>query len=450
MVSIAGYDAIVPLPYALVVNLPVFELARTPGRFMFLFAPAFAMLAGYGMSALWSSRVISQRNRWLRYGLAMALALFLYADYQFFDGFPTVPADIPQAIHDLNARDDIRAIYNAPYQHLLAAKEALYLQTAHGKALVAGQDTRQTPVDPAKLALLANFQPPLLAEAGVDIVILNKVRASEIRQLETLLRRARARLGEPFYENGRFALFENPVSSAPLDAVYSVTADEQGHVTFIYKEQPGWLEYRATLQAENRRVHLLLNDVRLQTQIINGAAKVSLPLPMARRGYHTFRIALDPPCPERIDAAVLLCRNVSIADVELEALTKGPIYDPIRIEGGIELAGYDMPKQFAETFPIRFWWRFAAERSANDVRFIHVLDKNRRLMTQDDTSFGHVPAVSERTETVMLNLRALPAGDYLVLAGWYALPDAVRYDVLTNVDGSQDNTIVLGTIRVGE
>lgn len=448
--SIASYDVIAPLPYALAVNLPVFELARTPGRFMFLFALAIAMLAGYGMAALWSSGLIARRNRYLRYGFALAAAVLLYADYQFFDGFPTVPADIPQAIHDLNARGDIRAIYNAPYNHLLAAKEALYLQTAHGKPLIAGQDTRQTPVDPAKLALLADFQPPLLDEAGVDVVILNKVRASEIRQLDALSQRARSRLGEPFYENGRFALFENPVASAPLEAVYWVASDEEPHVTYIYKERPGWLAYRAVLRAANRRVHLLLNDVRLQTQVINGEAEVSLPLPIARRGYHTFRIALDPPCPERIDSAVLLCRDAAIADAELDALTDGPIYDPIRMEGGIELAAYHMPAQFAETFPIHFWWRFADERSANDVRFIHVLDDNHRLMTQDDTSFGHVAAASERAETVTLNLRALPPGDYQVLAGWYALPDAIRYDVLTNVAGSQDNTIALGTIRVGE
>ncbi len=448
--SIAGYDAIVPLPYALVIHLPVFELARTPGRFMFLFAAAFAMLASYGMSTLWSSRVISQRNRYLRYGFALAFAILLYKDYQFFDGFPTVPADIPQAIHDLNARDDIRVIYNAPYQHLLAAKEALYLQTAHGKALVGGQDTRQSPVDPARLALLANFQPPLLAEAGVDMVILNKARAAEIGELETLFGRARLQLGEPFYEDERFALFENPLSHAALAAVYSVTPTEEPHLTFIYKEQSGWLEYRATLKARNRRVHFLLNDVILQTRIINGETALSLPLPIARPGYHTFRIALDPPCPQHIDTTVLLCHDVALEAVELEALTRGPIYDPIRIEADIELAGYYMPQQFAETFPIRFWWQFGSERSANDVRFVHVLDKNSRLMAQRDDSFGDIQAMSERTETVLLDLNGLPAGDYLVLTGWYALPDAIRYDVLTNVEGAQNNTVVLGTLHVDE
>ena len=443
VLSVVGYDVALPLPYALAVDLPGLGLARTPGRFMFLFAPALAMLAGYGMAALWSSRVIARRNRYLRYGFALVIALLVYADYQFFGEFPTVSSDIPQVVHDLKARGDIRAIYNAPYHNHAAAKEALYLQTAHGKPLIAGQDTRRTPVDPAKLELLADFQPPLLDEAGVDIVILNKIYADE-----TLMRRARLQLGGPFYEDGRYALFENPSPSAPLADVYSVKLDEQE--SYIYKAQPGWLTHRATLQAENRRVHLLLNGARLQTQVIRGEREVSAPLPIARAGYHTFRLALDPPCPERIDTAALMCRDVSIVDAKLAALTNGPIYDPIRIEGGIELAAYHMPAQFTEAFPIRFWWRFAAEHEATDVRFVHVLDKNRRLMTQDDTSFGQVQAASERAETVMLNLRGLPPGEYLALTGWYALPDAIRYDVLTNVEGSQDNTIVLGTIRVGE
>ena len=48
---IAGYEAVVPLPYALLMNLPLYDLARTPERFMLLFALMFAMLAGYGAAA---------------------------------------------------------------------------------------------------------------------------------------------------------------------------------------------------------------------------------------------------------------------------------------------------------------------------------------------------------------------------------------------------------------
>jgi hypothetical protein len=463
IISISGYDTIVPLPYALFTELPIFGLARTPGRFMFLFAVAFAMMAGYGMSTIWTSSWIRNSRRGIRYVLVIALGIFIFADYQFFDGsalllsgkaefkgFPTRTAEIPQAIYDLSERDDIRSVFNVPYNNLLSAKEALYLQTAHGKALIAGQVARETPVDEAKLALLQSFEPPLLTDAGVNIVIINKQRADQMKQMNTLIQRARVHLGDPIYEDNRYAIFENPISNAVPDAVYTVTPDDAQDFTYIYKEQPGWIEYTATFNADNRMVHLFLNDEKLHTWTVSGETALSLPLPIGRRGYNTFRIELDPPCPERFDAEVLVCRDVIISDIEIMPLTSGPIYDPIRIEGGIELAAFYMPDEFEGDLSVRLWWRFDQPRPDTDVRFIHVLDQNRRLMAQDDQSLGNISADTEWTETISLDLSDLPVGDYTVLTGWYASADGIRYDVLTNVEGAQDNTITLGTFTISE
>lgn len=449
-ISIAGYETIVPLPYALFTELPIFGLARTPGRFMFLFAVAFAMVAGYGMSAIWTSQWVRNSRRGLRYVLVIGFALFMFADYQFFDGFPMRTATIPQAIYDFRERDDIRAVFNVPYDNLLSAKEALYLQTAHNKSLIAGQVARETPVDESKLALLQSFETPLLTDAGADIVIINKQRANQMGQLSTLMQRARIHLGFAIYEDDRYAIFETPSSNAVPEAAYTVTPDDARDITYIYKEQPGWLEYTATLNADNRVVHMLLNDEHLHTWTIHGETRLSLPLPIGRRGYNTFRIILDPPCPDPINNPVLVCKDVTISDIEIMPLTNGPIYDPIRIEDGIELASFYMPDEFDDTLSVRLWWRFEQPRADTDVRFIHVLDKNRRLMAQDDSSLGNIIADTESTETVTLDLSGLPAGDYTVLAGWYALPDAIRYDVLTNVAGAQDNTIIMGTFTIAE
>ena len=451
--SVAGYSAVIPLPFAFLMNLPLVDLARTPGRFMFLFAAAFAIMAGYGMSALWSSPVFRRRNRALRFGMALILALLIFHDYQLFERFPTIPAAIPDAIHELRDRKDIRAVLNVPFDNLLAAKEAMYLQTAHGKPLIAGQDTRATPVDPARLTLLSTFQPTLLAEAGADIVILNKARVAEDGQFESLYRQALGNLGVPFYEDQRFAIFEvRPTRfSVGLDWIYSTVSDEQSHAIFIYKEQPGWLEFRATLRADDRQVRLLMNGTPLQTLRIVGETPFSIPLPIARRGYNTFRIELDPPCPEQIDTRILLCHGVALDDVELKVLTQGAIYDPIRIADGIELSGYYMPEDFAAEPVIHFWWSFDEPRSANDVRFVHVLDDNRGLGDQNDDTIGFAAAGSDFLESVRFeNVSSLPAGTYMVLTGWYELPEMVRYDVLTNVDGAQDSTILLGSFEVVE
>ena len=450
--SIAGYDAVVPLPLAFLLNLPLFEFALKPSRFMLLFALAFALLAGFGMSALWSSRIARNRHRYAQYVLAFLLALGVLEDYKLYPGFPTLPAEIPNGIHALERRRDIRAIYNAPYDDLPAARHAMYLQTAHGKAIIAGHDAIATTADPARLELLQGFQPALLAEADADVVIINKARARETGQLDLLSWRAQTLLGEPFYDDPRFALYETPFTRDAPSAVLATTANAQSHSAYIYKAQPGWLEFSAILEAVNRTVHLTLNDTPLESLNVNGRIPLSIPLPIARRGYHILRIAQDPPCPERIDTTLLVCQRVSVEDVDIRVLSSGAIYDPIRMEGGIVLAGYFLPQTASDAVSIRLWWQFEADRTANDVRFVHILDANGLPVPERpaDRSFGKIETGTELTETVTLDAGKLAAGEYSVLTGWYALPDAIRYDVLTNVDGAQNDTIVLGSIRVSE
>ncbi len=446
---IAGYEAVVPLPYAFLMNLPVFELARSPGRFMFLFVAMFALLVGFGAATFWSSRFVQRRHRYAQKALAIVIALLLIEDYKYFNEFPTVPAEIPQEIILLNQRRGIRAIYNAPYDNSLAAKEAMYLQTAHGKPLIASHDDRAGTADTARLELLASFRPSLLTNADADVVIFNKAHATRSVQLG-LLQRARQWLGEPFYEDQRYAVFDTPFSPEQTPKLHSTKWDGQTHVTYIYKEQPGWMEFSANLEAVSRRVHLSLNGTPLETLQVNGRIPVSIPLPIARNGYHTFRIALDPPCPDRIDTQLLFCQAVTVDNVNTRVLTNGAIYDPVRIADGIVLAGYYLPKQFEDEVAIRLWWRFESDRTTNDVRFVHILDENG-LPVQDrpeDHSFGEIAAGSELTETLKLDTTTLAEGEYNVLTGWYELPFAIRYDVLTNVDGAQNDTIVLGTIRV--
>ena len=264
--------------------------------------------------------------------------------------------------------------------------------------------------------------------------------------------RAQTLLGEPFFDDQYFALYETPFTRDAPSAVLATTANSQSHITYIYKAQPGWLEFSAILEAVNRMVHLSLNDTPLETLNVNGRIPLSIPLPIARRGYHTLRIALDPPCPERIDTTLLICQRVSVEDVEIRVLSSGAIYDPIRMEGGIVLAGYFLPRTASGDVSIRLWWQFEGDRSANDVRFVHILDANGLPVRERpaDRSFGQIATGTELTETVTLDAGMLAAGEYSVLTGWYALPNAIRYDVLTNVDGAQNDTIVLGSIRVTE
>ena len=448
--QIAGYSTVIPLPFALFMDLPVIDLAGAPGRFMVLFGVAASIMAAYGMATLFGGRVFQRRRRVLRYGMAAILALLLVGDYLFYAPFPTAPAAIPDAVHALRDRGDIRAVFNLPQGDAMTANEALYLQTAHGKPLIAGHETGATPVDRAKLTLLSTLQPALLADAGADIVLLNKARAAATGKLDALYEAARQTLGAPTYDGDRFAIFElrwrrGVMLSRP---VWSTETDNGSRYVYVFKAQAGWLELRAQLNAEKRRVRMSLNGAPLQSLDISGGADLRMPLPIARRGYNTFSLALDPPCPQQYDSAALQCYGVSLDSVEIRELSRGAIYDPIRVASGIELSGYRVEGDFRDELVIHLWWSFDETRHSGEQRFIHVLDEQRRLVRQNDISFGAAEAGSDHLESVRLDFRDIAPGDYLALTGWYSLPDMVRYDVLTDVDGAQDNTIVLGRITV--
>ena len=451
-VAIAGYEIVLPLPFAALSGLPLFQLAGQPDRFLLLFALAFALLAGFGADSLWSSRLMQRRQPWLRLAIAVLVVLLLVEDYRLTGEMPSAPSNPPQAIRDLAARPDIRAIYNLPYDQAWTLKQALYLQTAHGKPIFAGGDHYASGPDKAQMDLLSRFEPSLLWNAGADVVIIHKAPHMDEVALAQMLRRARQQLGEAIYEDESRSVFQTPWSRTTPPLLFATRSDENTHTTYMYKAQPGWLELNAALEATNRRVNLSLNGAMLDSLEVNGKIALSLPLPIARRGYHSLLIELDPPCPPRIDMALLFCHSVTVELVDIRVLSTGTIYDPIRIEDDIMLAGYYLPDQAEDELAVRFWWRFEAPRSANDVRFVHLLDETGRLVPgrQDDTSFGALDAGDELTETVRFDTRFLPAGEYRVLTGWYRLPDAVRYDVLTNVPGAQDDTILLGIVRVGE
>ncbi len=450
-IAIIDYEIIVPMPFAALLGLPLFQLAGQPDRFLLLFALALAMLAGFGADVLWSSRLMQRRSAWLRLTIAGIVVLLLVEDYRLGAEMPSAPANPPQAIRDLAERPDIRAIYNLPYDEAWSLKQALYLQTAHSKPIFSGGAHYAAAADTAQLNLLSRFEPALLWQAGADVVIIHKAPSLDKVTLAQTLRRARQQLGEPIHDDEKRSVFQTPLSRATPPLLYATQANENTHATYIYKAQPGWLELNATLQAANRRVNLSLNDTLLDSLAVNGKVSLSLPLPIARRGYHSLLIALDPPCPPRIDPALLFCHDVTVEQVDIQVLSTGKIFDPIRIEDDIMLAGYYLPDQADEELALRFWWRFEAPRSASDVRFVHLLDEAGRMVPgrQDDSSLGALQAGDELTETVRFDTRFLPAGDYRVLTGWYRLPDAIRYDVLTNVPGAQDNTIQLGIVRVG-
>ncbi|GAB5490471.1 MAG: hypothetical protein Phog2KO_06860 [Phototrophicaceae bacterium] len=236
-VLIAGNP--IPLPFALLQNLPGFSLARTPARFNFALAIALAVMVAYGMSWIWQQRT----DKW-RYGLALVLSFTILVEYQSFWAQPLRTATVPQEIINLRNDESIDAIFNIPYQHALSAKDALFLQTGHEQPLIAGQITRTTPVNPAMLAMLqGTLDPILLNQVHADIVILHRARASEIGELEILESRANEQLGAPIYQDEQIAIYRVPQSDTDNGLVYDFerpNIDLSGGMTLIGSDIYDW------------------------------------------------------------------------------------------------------------------------------------------------------------------------------------------------------------------
>jgi hypothetical protein len=297
--------ATIPLPFALVQNLPAFNLARTPARFNFTLALALAVMVGYGTQWLW------ERLGKGHYLLMILLAAGILWEYQSFWPMPLLPAAIPQAVVDLREEAGLRAVFDIPYDHALAAKDGLYLQTGHELPLLAGQITRTTPVNPAMLAILQEtLDPALLQDVGVDIVILHRQRAGN--NAEALANRANQKLGAPIYEDASITIYRVPQVEAielnyAFDERETLFADGitlTGAKPFVWENKIYvWLRWyfaAPRVETDIRFVHILdaHGDIVLQSDIAfgvigageQGAELVPFDASGLEAGYYTVRV----------------------------------------------------------------------------------------------------------------------------------------------------------------
>jgi hypothetical protein len=322
----------IPLPFVLLQNLPGFSLARTPARFNFTLAIAMAVMTAYGIRWL----VSISSDKWRRV-IAVFISIVIIWEYQVFWPQPLLESELPQAITDLHDDENVRAVFNIPYQHILAAKDSLYLQTGHELPLIAGQITRTTPVNPAKLAILqATLEPFLLKAVGADIVILHRTRAREIGELATLATQANLQLGSPIYSDERIAIYRVPDETSPSDT-------------------------------------LLSYDITIQNTVFQD-------------GIHLSRTWIG-------------------------------VWD--------------------EALYIWLEWQFTVTRSANDVRFVHVLDENNNIVFQSDIPLGEIEASEGQSELLQFPVHDLPSGTYSIRVGWYNLSHDTLRNYLTE-DGQGD------------
>ncbi|MEZ4669280.1 MAG: hypothetical protein R3E39_15350 [Anaerolineae bacterium] len=451
---IGGYETRVTLPWALLYDLPGFSLARTPGRFSFLLALALAVMAGYGYAAV--SQKLSAKGQspgfpYSALGTALLMLLILF-DYQSFWPLPTYDAAIPQPVYALAQRSEVRAVFDVPWDNLLAAKDALWLQTAHEKPMIAGQVTRRTPASPAKLAVLEQtLNPALLREAGADVVIVHKHYDTDGKAEQS----AQSQLGAASYEDEQIALFDVPPdagSSPDLQVITPPRTSTNTSTLYAYTSQPGWLNVYLGSVGTNPAFSLSVDDVVLREWPENTYSyeySVHVPLPTA--GYHTVTLNMSPACPEQTGATLRCYSSAPVMTWEggaQGAFLAANFDAAVDFAGGLRLKAWLLTEREKQRV-IHLWWQFDQPRSGQDIRFIKVLNEQGVAVASVDEGLGDHAAGSQWVESVNLDVAAdLPVGTYSVYVGWYTYPDLTRFKVLSDVTGAVDGWALVGEFAV--
>ncbi len=449
-ISVDGQATYIPLPFALVAYLPVIDTIRTPGRFNLTMGIAVAIMAGYGLA--WLTARLRAKRRGLVWALSAALIAVIAFEYQLvwqnrLPNFPTVTAHIPDEIRALRDDPDVRAVFNVPHDNLLVAKEAMYLQTGHQKPLVAGFISRETPVSPAKRQLMqATLNPALLDAADADVVILFKgwddaLNAHVVEQL-----------GPPFYTDERIAAFRVPEPDAPPAFHADVSVPEQVTMPapmYIYSPEPGWLLLTGQLSGDGRDIAWTLDRQVIGRATVGPGADLRWPVPL-QFGYTTLQLEPQPPCPPTTPANSR-CRPVTVDALSHGDPVKPALDNAVTFADGIRLnSAAIVPNAAANTLDVWLWWHFADGITAEQVRFVHLIDPNGNQVAGADRPLGKVTAGEGRAEAVTLQLPDdLGAGRYAVYAGWYTFPDLARSDVLSDVPGAANDWVLLGEVNLG-
>ncbi|MEL7236087.1 MAG: hypothetical protein AAGK74_16395, partial [Chloroflexota bacterium] len=404
-----------------------------------------AIMVGYGVAWL-LNRQLPRTARW---GIVTVLLIVIAFEYQLtwqygLPHHPTVPATIPAEIAALRNDDSIRAVLNLPHQNLIFAKEAMYLQTAHHKPIVAGFISRQTPVSEAKLSILQHtLEPSLLNEAEVDVVLLFR------EWDETLTQQVYAYLGNPLYEDERYAVFRVPQPAATTRFAVDVRVpdDIQAHGDIhTYAAETSWAILSADLRADGRDISVMLDGTPIHSLSIDGQTPLQIPIPILP-GYHTLSLEPSPPCRRPSHLLDVVCRTVSTSNVMLSEPVQPSLNGVVDFKRDIRLNSAHVTQNAAQ-IEVWQWWAYDDSTDGNMVRFVHMVNEAGEQVAGVDEPRGDIHAGQQHVEVTSLALPDEP-GTYRVYTGWYTLPDVQRLDVLTDVDGAENDWILLDTFTIG-
>ncbi len=432
------------LPWALFQNLPVINLARTPGRFNVTTGLALGILAAFGLESI--LRRVPKPS--LRVALSGALLAASVAEYQMIFPFATHPIAQAAYFDQLANRDDIRAVFDVPFEE--TTHDALLEQIQHHKPIIGGYYARLTPVDPAKLTLLSQVSQGLawtadsttqgfpgkrlaaddtrtvLKDNGIDLLVYHWAwLANKASTMDWAVHT----FGQPTYQDSQISVFEVP---PPSERSTSLAMTHEANYWWPYQPPTNgfWIDadtwwlaagWRLVVYAPQSTLQQIAFNVtplihaRSVTLTLDGdpfnswsvaADPVNFWLPL-KPGFHTLQFTvLDGCTPVPIAPSCLLdgesgsrasCslkeddRNVCVS-MRLNGLQtsdSGLAYEgkAVDLDAGLTLRGFRAPDQArgGTALPVETDWHAAQKLPGDYHMFMHLFSLDGKLGAQHDS-----------------------------------------------------------------
>ncbi|WP_174714055.1 hypothetical protein [Candidatus Viridilinea mediisalina] len=163
----------IPLPGAILYELPLVRISRYPMRFIVYTMLALAMLAALGTGYLLSRLAQSSRPQMWRNLVATGLIMLVVLD-NLTTPFPLVRVYIPEIYAEIGRDAEKYAILEAPFYYNTSPVFMLY-QVAHQKYLVGGYTSRRLPyplveqIPTVRMFAYAQPAPDIIAQAPAEI-----------------------------------------------------------------------------------------------------------------------------------------------------------------------------------------------------------------------------------------------------------------------------------------
>ena len=496
--------AAVPLPYALIMDLPGIAANRAPARLDATLMLMLAVLSAYGMA--W---VTAHLPRGWKHIAAGAMCLITLAEFWVMWPCPTTPTDTPDEIAALARSAERQAVLTLPVSHWDAKEIALFYQTAHEHPTFDGWVQR-----PLNTSRSAEFLEGLFQSspgAARDIIPLPSpearaavARAQGMGYAMLLSQRfphlvaTRQMFSDAFgpasFEDDHLILYAVPPGPTAIsELVYALPVENWWEVEewkgqpsrwmresaelYLYSpgEQEGILSFTALPISATQRLQISVNDTSFPPVVVGDWNKYTTPSLKLRAGLNivTFRalggcmdFARDPRCSGAARVAGAEC-NTSYRGRCLSILFQAIRFEPggrgwrdsLNIDLGerVRLVGYDLEgvAQPGESLKVNLYWRSLRTLRRDFDIVVQLLDPDKRLLAQHvgqplqglyPTSSWVPGDIFFYQTDIEIPLNAA-AGEYDLLAGM-AYPDLQRLPVASDRPYAREGWVWLQSIKV--